>query len=200
MRTLNFMDRDSVPAVLRCPGTQSLARQPQPVPAGPSRDSVRSRPGQPGQCPEPEAVTSQKIRVVVRLGACVADRADCLGLLLLEVCRGRRPLGVVRRVVRRSESGCGAVGGEHSARVPRTLVRGLRATGFLRGAFLRADEPFDCTPSPRRLAPRLDRRRPTPAPHPHRQDAPPSAETTEGTAAAPRSPAALASHGSNLDF
>ena len=55
----------------------------------------------------PEAVTSQKIRVVVRLGACVADRADCFGLLLLEVCRGRRPLGVVRRVVRRSESGCG---------------------------------------------------------------------------------------------
>ena len=138
MRTLNFMDRDSVPAVLRCPGTQSLARQPQPVPAGPSRDSVRSRPGQPGQCPEPEAVTSQKIRVVVRLGACVADRADCLGLLLLEVCRGRRPLGVVRRVVRRSESGCGGVGGDGRAQRPDAARRwsDLRATGFLRGVFL----------------------------------------------------------------
>ena len=84
-----------------------------------------------------------KIRLVARLGPCVAGRANYQGLLLLELCRGRRPLGVVRRVVRRSESGCGAVGGEHSARVPHTLVWGLSATGFLRGAFPRVYEPIN---------------------------------------------------------
>ena len=84
-----------------------------------------------------------KIRLVARLGPCVAGRANYQGLLLLELCRGRRPLGVVRRVVRRSESGCGAVGGEHGARVPHTLVWGLSATGFLRGAFPRVYEPIN---------------------------------------------------------
>ena len=79
-----------------------------------------------------------KIRLVARLGPFVAGRANCQGLLLLELCRGRRPLGVVRRVVRRSESGCGGVGDDVRAQRPDAARRwsDLRATGFLRGVFL----------------------------------------------------------------
>ena len=89
-----------------------------------------------------------KIRVVARLGLCVADRANCQGLLLLELCRGRRPLGVVRRVVRRSESGCGDVGGEHRARVPRDAGATFAQRVFFAGRFYEPMNLLTARPRP----------------------------------------------------
>ena len=64
-----------------------------------------------------------------------SDSDDEVGGVVIESSPSPRCDGVVRRVVRRSESGCGDVGGEHSARVPRDAGATFAQRAFFAGRF-----------------------------------------------------------------